>query len=50
MASRYDQLILEIFRSHYRGEKIRGFKFERVEVEVCAKKLGIPLPENIGDS
>ena len=49
MASRYDQLIVEIFRSHYRGKKTQSFKFERVEVEACAEKLGVPLPKNIGD-
>ncbi len=49
MASRYDQLIVEIFRSRFRGSGTESFTFERVEVEACAEKLGIPLPKNIGD-
>ncbi|NOY81913.1 MAG: endonuclease [Kiritimatiellaeota bacterium] len=49
MASRYDQLIAAVFRSHYRGAGTRQFEFQRAEVEACAKKLDIVLPKNIGD-
>lgn len=49
MASRYDQLIVEVFQAHYRGPRTRQFKFQRTEVESCAKSLGIALPKNIGD-
>jgi len=46
--SRYSALIEGIFLKHYRPGK-RAFEFEREELELTAKKLGIALPKNLGD-
>jgi hypothetical protein len=46
--NRYQALISRIFHDHYksgRGE----FEFEREELRSNAKKLGIKLPDNLGD-
>jgi hypothetical protein len=46
--NRYDALIAEIFRHHYK-KGAKEFDFDRVELERTAEKLGISLPKNLGD-
>lgn len=46
--NRYQALIAEIFKRHYRRGK-KSFTFERGEIEDVAKDLGVKLPKNIGD-
>lgn len=48
MANRYDSLILEIFKRHYRPGTNK-FSFARNEIEEIAKKHKIRLPKNLGD-
>lgn len=45
---RYDRLIEQIFRSHFK-RGTRSFEFERGELEQQAKRLGVALPKNLGD-
>lgn len=46
--SLYSELILEIFRRHYRKGRSE-FQFEREELAQAAKKLKRKLPKNLGD-
>jgi hypothetical protein len=46
--NRYAEIIKTIFERHYK-KGATSFVFERAEMEAAAKKLGIPLPKNIGD-
>lgn len=46
--NRYEQIIEELFLSHY-TEGAREVPFKRQEIKDVAQKLGIVLPENIGD-
>jgi hypothetical protein len=46
--SRYEELLGEIFKNHYR-KNIEEFEFRRNEIEKVAKKQGIILPKNLGD-
>ncbi|MBI4383069.1 MAG: endonuclease [Nitrospinae bacterium] len=46
--NRYDSLIVEIFKRHYRPGSNK-FSFERSEIEEIAKKHEIKLPKNLGD-
>ena len=48
MPNRYEYLILEIFKRHYRSGTNK-FSFERDEIEEIAKKHKIKLPKNLGD-
>ncbi|PMB26747.1 endonuclease [Fischerella thermalis] len=45
---RYDAIIVEIFRQHYR-QGIESFEFSRSKFAEVAANLGIDLPKNIGD-
>ena len=47
--NRYSAIIREIFFSHYKP-KIASFEFDRDEIKTTADKLGIKLPDNIGDT
>ena len=47
-ANRYQALIESIFFEHYATGKIE-FEFARPEIKAHAAKLGIELPENLGD-
>jgi len=46
--SRYDSIIVEIFKNHYKKSK-REFTFDRSELEKVAKSLKVELPKNLGD-
>lgn len=46
--NRYEALISRIFHDHYRTGQTE-FEFERDELRSNAKKLGIKLPDNLGD-
>jgi hypothetical protein len=46
--SRYDQIIAEIFRRHFK-RRVDNFSFDRSEIEQVAADLKIKLPKNIGD-
>jgi hypothetical protein len=46
--NRYQALISHIFHDHYKTGKTE-FEFEREELRSNAKKLGIKLPDNLGD-
>jgi len=45
---RYDALIAEIFKRHFRKGKSE-FSFSREEIETVASELGVKLPKNLGD-
>lgn len=47
-AARYDRLIAEIFRRHYK-KGVSRFEFDRREIEDVASALGVKLPKNLGD-
>lgn len=47
-ANRYEQIIEEIFFTHY-VDASREVPFEREDIGRAAEKLGIKLPKNIGD-
>ncbi len=47
-AARYDQLIAEIFRRHYR-KGVSRFEFDRGEIEDVALAINVKLPKNLGD-
>lgn len=47
-ANRYDVLILEVFKKHYKSGDLE-FEFDREELEHHAGKRGIVLPKNLGD-
>lgn len=44
----YSSLIEEIFLKHYKKDATE-VSFERTELEVAARKLGVELPKNLGD-
>jgi len=46
--NRYDSIIAEIFKNHFKKGK-DSFEFNRSELEKVAKKLKIKLPKNLGD-
>lgn len=46
--NRYEVLIERIFFNHWQSG-LTEFEFERTELEVVAKELGIELPKNLGD-
>jgi hypothetical protein len=46
--SRYEVLILTIFKNHHR-RGVDDFEFERSELETVAEKLDVNLPKNLGD-
>lgn len=46
--NRYEALISRIFHDHFKSGKT-DFEFEREELRTNAKKLGIKLPDNLGD-
>jgi hypothetical protein len=47
-ANRYDSIIIEIFKGHYKKGK-KEFDFNRSELEKVARKLKVKLPKNLGD-
>lgn len=46
--NRYDKIIEDVFFSRYR-DGAREVPFRRTDFEAASKKLGIPLPKNLGD-
>ncbi|NLF26073.1 MAG: endonuclease [Deltaproteobacteria bacterium] len=46
--AKYDSIVLEIFKSHYR-RGLSELAFTRDELIEAAKKLGIRVPKNVGD-
>ncbi len=46
--NRYTRLIEDIFNEHYQQD-IQEIAFERHDLVITAKKLGITLPKNLGD-
>jgi hypothetical protein len=46
--TRYDSIIVEIFKRHYKKGK-KEFSFDRSELEKVAKVLKVELPKNLGD-
>jgi len=47
-SNRYDSIIVEIFKKHYKKGK-EDFVFNRSELEKVSKKLKVELPKNLGD-
>jgi hypothetical protein len=48
MSSRYDQIMVQIFKDHYRADR-REIVFGREDLTKASKKLGIAAPKNLGD-
>jgi hypothetical protein len=46
--SRYEVLLVKIFKNHYR-KGAEKFEFDRTELSKVATELGVELPKNLGD-